>query len=1148
MEPSNNTETEDETVALRRKKLRRVSFADNEITSVHIFRPDDSSSSDTPPGSVPSSSPSPSPEVVGFFQDLAGDSDEDDELDLKESSSPPNREAADLNHSFLRPLGSPSPSSSSAAPSTDDEDDFRGPVSSSFIRPERLPDSAASDDLTMDSTAFSLHYRSLARSDFEDLKTPSRFSPQFEETLPSQGSGRSASTTGCFMVLSEAKMQSPQSGVPTDPVNCCRDSSDMSMTGLDPQKYDYDRLSPTLDAILVEGSKDLPAISPLNPEAAESRLSSPVDQVIRDLLDNKGNHIGVDDSVQPHGTHDSEAADTPNVGPAMGRVGKHDTVPDDSLHQIKTPDTSIKETKKFVEDASAAIHKELDFLIANSARTPLMMGNSVQSKLGYGVAQVKGSNLEDRGQMSDINEKDCEYNQVETRNASLDEHLNGLTQGNRMNQGSIITDSHGIDSFRNLAMLTDNEQTVDSKTGEQDFSLISVDFQSGKNSRTGEITASCLQIDQTDSTVEKRKDDVASVTYDNPFSSPVMLLNQKRSQHVECQRTCSHELKQLKKHNESVNSGLGQDAESNSDAAADGFGLSGFENGVKTSTDCMISQSASKRKPAESPSNMVLFLSTPSKESTTLLPSLHGSSSELLNSNMQDLSNKDNSYGHCHLDNNCRGAPEVALSPVTKSGFEFSFEKKRKGIEIQLPGDGDNKDKFGRIIRSPEVHIGNSDIQLNSEQRRYMSSGKKLRDQTWNDWADFLKKFLGSTQHFLSPSVDKLNLRLICKLEEILVHLQKVKQCEFLCSDIHPQKKIADTQNVSRHKRYVEGRMLMLNISYEKAKLQLMRMKRDRLLKKVQQLNHGLQESKEMELRFMASLSKGVAVDTQANDIRITTSLLNSEGKCQVIELRQELENLTCKAKSLSEFFHSVCKIEGVQSYIDTIEYVRDYIQKRMCNKFIFQSFKQWVIEDFEHTDGCYKIILNYCGYVIQRFAVNASLPSIITSNELNDVNIMKTFPDINACSAFEFVLNTRTTKKCTDSISLGQETQITSSLLSNLLDVVEEVQLSRIEIRNLVQAKFFSHSGQQLDLQLVFMDFSSGRKVKVTFDMTCIKCGAYPAKVLPSQILGHTGMEHDSPLSLVSQVRIAAESVGVGYLRIIRLCRCISRIIQPCT
>ncbi|MED6172027.1 hypothetical protein PIB30_046333 [Stylosanthes scabra] len=323
MEPLNNTETENEneTAAVRRKKLRRVSFADNEITSVHIFRRDDSASSDTPTSSTKTS---PSPEAVPFFRDLAGDSDEDDELDLKESSSPANGENA-----FLRPVGSPSPGGSSA------EDDFRGPVSSSFIRPERLSDSAASDDLTMDSTAFSLHYRSLARSDSGDLKTPSRFSLKFEETLP----GQASTTAGNFMVLCEPKNQTPQSGV-MDAVKGGRDHSDMSLTGLGLKRFDFDRLSPTLDAILVEGSKDLPAISPLNPEAAASRLSSPVDQVIHDCLDNKGNHTGVDDSVQPQGAHNAEAADTPNIGSALGRVGKHDTVADDSLHQIKTPDTS----------------------------------------------------------------------------------------------------------------------------------------------------------------------------------------------------------------------------------------------------------------------------------------------------------------------------------------------------------------------------------------------------------------------------------------------------------------------------------------------------------------------------------------------------------------------------------------------------------------------------------------------------------------------------------------------------------------------------------------------------------------------------------------------------------------------------------------
>ncbi|CAJ2654827.1 unnamed protein product [Trifolium pratense] len=44
---------------------------------------------------------------------------------------------------------------------------------------------------------------------------------------------------------------------------------------------------------------------------------------------------------------------------------------------------------------------------------------------------------------------------------------------------------------------------------------------------------------------------------------------------------------------------------------------------------------------------------------------------------------------------------------------------------------------------------------------------------------------------------------------------------------------------------------------------------------------------------------------------------------------------------------------------------------------------------------------------------------------------------------------------------------QITGSLLSNLLDVVEEVQLARVEIRNFVQA-FNSHSVCQKSMQKV--------------------------------------------------------------------------------
>lgn len=93
---------------------------------------------------------------------------------------------------------------------------------------------------------------------------------------------------------------------------------------------------------------------------------------------------------------------------------------------------------------------------------------------------------------------------------------------------------------------------------------------------------------------------------------------------------------------------------------------------------------------------------------------------------------------------------------------------------------------------------------------------------------------------------------------------------------------------------------------------------------------------------------------------------------------------------------------------------------------------------------------------------------------------------------------------------------------------MVEEVQSAQIEIRNLVGAKFYSHSAfavQQLDLQLCFIDFYSGRKVKVTFDITLLKCGVYPGEVLASQMYD-SSLREQKPLPswLVDEIRIAAE------------------------
>lgn len=132
MDPSNNTETEDETIALKKKRARRVSFADNEITSVHIFRRDDEDSESPLESTKPISSVEPKNlenDVLGFFRDLGGDSDEEN---LKESTPARNAsgdregeeegEAVDVRKSFLKPIGSPSPGSSTAGSvaSTDD--------------------------------------------------------------------------------------------------------------------------------------------------------------------------------------------------------------------------------------------------------------------------------------------------------------------------------------------------------------------------------------------------------------------------------------------------------------------------------------------------------------------------------------------------------------------------------------------------------------------------------------------------------------------------------------------------------------------------------------------------------------------------------------------------------------------------------------------------------------------------------------------------------------------------------------------------------------------------------------------------------------------------------------------------------------------
>ena len=154
------------------------------------------------------------------------------------------------------------------------EDNFFGPVSASFIRAGRLSDSGASDcnlDVTMDSTAFSMHYRSLVRSvSGEEFKTPTEFRVAAEEKTPSRIT--TPSDPGSSMVLTKDKKVVSQNVSGSVQGSGGRDSNDMSLVGENLKSYDYGKLSPGLEALLSEAMKDPQAASGFPSDSSNVKL------------------------------------------------------------------------------------------------------------------------------------------------------------------------------------------------------------------------------------------------------------------------------------------------------------------------------------------------------------------------------------------------------------------------------------------------------------------------------------------------------------------------------------------------------------------------------------------------------------------------------------------------------------------------------------------------------------------------------------------------------------------------------------------------------------------------------------------------------------------------------------------------------------
>ncbi|CAI0459428.1 unnamed protein product [Linum tenue] len=152
-----DSETDEQNFAQRKKRLRSVSFAEVEITSVYVFERDESNENPPADGaSTKNQTPEPENEVLGFFKELADGND-----DLEESSfyggEAEEEDVVDpsARKSFWQPMEFPGRTIFGSATSND-VDNFFGPVSTDFIRPRRLPDTGDSNDnnheIMMDST------------------------------------------------------------------------------------------------------------------------------------------------------------------------------------------------------------------------------------------------------------------------------------------------------------------------------------------------------------------------------------------------------------------------------------------------------------------------------------------------------------------------------------------------------------------------------------------------------------------------------------------------------------------------------------------------------------------------------------------------------------------------------------------------------------------------------------------------------------------------------------------------------------------------------------------------------------------------------------------------------------------------------------
>nr|XP_043629284.1 uncharacterized protein LOC122600600 [Erigeron canadensis] len=393
----------------------------------------------------------------------------------------------------------------------------------------------------------------------------------------------------------------------------------------------------------------------------------------------------------------------------------------------------------------------------------------------------------------------------------------------------------------------------------------------------------------------------------------------------------------------------------------------------------------------------------------------------------------------------------------------------------------------------------------------------------------------------LSQLVEKMNLHAIDRLVDIISQLQRSKTYQLLSDQI--QNRSTDI----RQKRAAETKLLLCKLVHEQAKLQLLHVKRERLLKKRQSLATRIQESEALKLKLNQLSQNSLDIQAYNRKPLANEDIQEFQGENDEVNLmKQTLEYMDTRISNLTKSFLSSLMMKGAPSPGETIAFVNDHLLKRARCQIMRRDLQLWVVEDLKSSKDQH-IVLNYLDLVSQRFTVtNGIVRNMSVSNTLNEIIIKKKFKDMDALTAFGFVIDSGLVQKSAGATSLSQETQVTSYLLGNLVDVMQEIQAARIELKNLIYARFCRSLEGSLNLELHFFDPNSRKRATVTLNTSCLTRGIYPSEIIACQIdIPIVESQHSSSQKLSAEIAAALEDLVVGFYRILRVCRCISHLVS---